>query len=198
MTMTPRRQRAHRCAIALGVALLAMVGPSAALSVDELMTELRAVPERHGSFEETKRMAVLTQPLVRRGTLEYVRPDRLTMRVDTPYFERLHIRGDEVSIERRSGTTRVALSSQPALAVWIESMRATLAGDAGALDRHFRARVEGSLAQWRLDLVPKDPQLAARVTRVVVEGQGAQPLRFEIEESRGDSTMVVVTPRPQR
>jgi hypothetical protein len=181
--------------LALFVLLAALARPAVALALDELLAELRAVPERHATFEETKTLAVLTQPIVRRGTLDYVRPDKLAMRVDTPYFERLTIAGDELTIERRSGTTRVALSTQPVLAAWIESMRATLAGDGRALQAHFRVQLEGSLPQWRMTLAPKDPQLAAVVTRVEIAGQGGAPTRVTIDEARGDQTVVLVTPR---
>ena len=104
--------RAARALLALWLALPAA---AQALALDELMAALRAVPQRHAAFEETKHLAVLTQPLVRRGTLEYTRPDRLRMQVDSPYFERLTIAGDALTIERRSGTTQVSLASQPAL-----------------------------------------------------------------------------------
>jgi hypothetical protein len=110
--------------------------PAAALELDEVLAGLRGVAERHGTFEETKRMTLLNGPLVRKGTLDYVRPDRLTMRVESPYYEKLDIAGDTLTIERRTGVTRLALASQPQLAAWVESLRATLAGDRAALTAH--------------------------------------------------------------
>jgi hypothetical protein len=186
--------RALRGAAALAL-LVPALSAAAALDLDALMRDLRAVPERHATFVETKRMALLNGPLVRRGTLDYVRPDRLTMRVESPYFEKLDIAGDALTIERRSGVSRVALASQPQLAAWIESLRATLAGDGAALTTHFDVNAEGSRADWRLTLTPRDPALAAVVARVAVAGSAAEVLRFEMEEAKGDSTVVVITPR---
>lgn len=182
------------------VALLALVllvpcGRAFALSLDELMRELRSVPERHAAFEETKQIALLATPIVRRGSLDYTRPDRLRMQVDTPYFERLSIAGDDLTIERRTGVTRIALSAQPALAAWIESLRATLAGDGASLQQRFDVRVTGELAQWRLDLTPRDAGLGAVVARVAISGRGGEVLRFEIEEVKGDSTRMEIAPR---
>ena len=181
---------------AVVVALAAAVAlPARALELDDVLRGLRAVPERHARFEETKRMALLNGPLVRKGALEYVRPDRLTMRVESPFFEKLDIAGDALTIERRSGVTRLALSSQPQLAAWVESLRATLAGDTASLVAHFTVKVEGAAGDWRLTLVPRDATLATVVARVVILGRGADVVRFEVEETKGDSTVVVITPR---
>jgi hypothetical protein len=168
---------------------------AAALTLDELMHELHGVAERHATFEETKQIALLSTPITRRGTLDYMRPDRLRMQVDTPYFERLDITGDTVTIERSTGVSRIALSTQPALSGWIASLRATLAGDAAALQARFDVRVSGTLAQWRLDLTPRDAALAAVVERVGIAGRGSDVVRFEIDERKGDSTRMTVSPK---
>jgi len=169
--------------------------PAAALELDDVLASLRGVSERHGTFEETKRMALLNGPLVRKGTLDYVRPDRLTMRVESPYYEKLDIAGDTLTIERRTGVTRLALASQPQVAAWVESLRATLAGDRAALTTHFDVKVEGTGSDWRMLLVPRDAALAAVVARVAIAGQGAAVVRFEIDEVKGDTSRVEIHPR---
>jgi hypothetical protein len=191
------RTRTAACALVL-CTFAGVARPACALALDELMRELASVPERHATFEETKQIALLNGPLVRRGTLDYVAPGRLTMRVESPYFERLDISGDELVIERRSGVSRVTLSSQPALAAWVESLRATLAGDGAALQARFAVAVDGTAAQWRLDLTPRDAALRATVARVAIAGRGADVVRFEVEETKGDSTRVVISPRTSR
>jgi outer membrane lipoprotein-sorting protein len=184
--------------LALAVLALLPVTPVAALTLDELMRDMAKVEARQASFVETKEMALLNGPLVRRGVLEYARPDRLSMRVDSPYFERVQIAGDQVTIERRSGVTKVALAAQPQLAAWIDSLRATLAGDGGTLQRHFEVRVDGSAADWTLTLVPRDAALRAIVERVDIAGRGADVTRFAIDETKGDRTRIVITPRAAR
>ena len=180
----------------LGILMLfALPSLASAFDLDTLMQALRGVPERHARFEETRRIALLEGPIVRRGTLDYVRPDRLVMRVDAPYYEKLDVAGDTVAIERRSGTTRVALASQPQVAAWIESLRATLAGDRAGLTAHFDVTLEGAADDWRLSLKPRDPVLAGVVARVAIAGRGVEVVRFETEEVKGDTSVVVVTPR---
>ena len=175
---------------ALRIAVLCVVALAApcagALTLDALMRQMAAVGERHGSFVETKEMALLNGPIVRRGTLDYTRPDRLSMRVETPYFERVDVVGDQVTLERRTGVTRVALAAQPQLAAWIDSLRATLAGDGAALERHFEVRVDGTDADWRLSLVPRDAALARddRARRRGRARRGGHPLRDRRGEGR--------------
>jgi hypothetical protein len=177
------------------IAALLFATPAAAFDLDSLMQSLRDVPERHARFEETRRIALLEGPIVRRGTLDYVRPDRLTLRVDTPFYEKLDVAGDALTIERRSGTTRVALASQPQVAAWIESLRATLAGDRAGLTAHFDVTLDGDAGSWRMSLKPRDPVLAGVVARVAIQGRGAEVLRFETEEVKGDSSVVVIAPK---
>jgi hypothetical protein len=184
-------------ALPLAVATLAMCvcGGACAIELEDVLRGLRGVAERHGTFEETKRMVLLNGPLVRKGTLDYVRPDRLTMRVDSPYYEKLDIAGDTLTLERRSGVSKVALASQPQLAAWVESLRATLAGDAKALTAHFDVRIEGAIGDWRMTLVPRDAALASVVSRVSIVGRDAEVVRFELDEVKGDSSRVEIRPR---
>ncbi len=178
--------------------LAAAAAAPTAPTLDNLLRELRSVAERHATFDETREMALLNGPIVRRGTLDYVRPDQLTMRVESPYFERLSIAGGELTLERRTGVSRIALASQPQLAAWIESLRATLAGDGAALQQHFDVRIDGPLAQWRLELLPRDPALRAVVERIGIAGRGAEVVRFEVDETKGDRTRIAITPRASR
>ena len=53
-------------ALALGLCLAA---PAAALELEDVLRGLRTVSERHATFQETKRMALLNGPLVRKGSL---------------------------------------------------------------------------------------------------------------------------------
>jgi hypothetical protein len=94
------------------------------------------------------------------------------------------------------GRSQASLSSQPLLAAWVESLRATLAGDAAALSAHFTVTLGGSARRWTLGLRPLDPALRALVRVIEIAGEGAQISRYEIDEVQGDRTVVVVTPAP--
>jgi hypothetical protein len=169
---------------------------AAPLDAAELMALLSQVDKSTVNFEETKHLAALTAPLVRRGTMRYVRPERLEMQVDKPYFERLEVVGDRLTIENRDGKRQIDLASQPLAGVLVEGLRAVLAGDLAGLARHYRYRFEGELSAWKLELEPLDKGAAAAVRRIDIEGSKAQLSRIAVEEVRGDRTHFVLSPGP--
>jgi outer membrane lipoprotein-sorting protein len=178
----------------LACAALAWAPQGFAFDIAELMAMLAGVAESRVAFEEKRYVAALTEPIVRTGTLLYIRPDRLEMRVERPQPERMEIRGDTVTLEAHNGTRRTSLSSQPILAAWIDSLRATLAGDFASLDRHFRVRLSGGVESWRLELVPREGELAEVVKHIDVSGKNVQISRFEIEDALGNRTVLDVKP----
>ena len=171
--MISSRNRALDCAAALAIAL-AMAGPALALEPADVLAGLARVERSDATFEETRHIAALTAPVIRRGTLRYVRPAELEMIVQTPVPERVRVAGATLTIEGRNGVREVRLADMPAIAGWVESVRATLAGDAPALARHFTVRASGDISRWQLDLTPLSTELAAFVTRVTISGTNAQ------------------------
>ena len=182
--------------LALGVLFLLPYRPSigaAPLDATELLGLLSRIDQSSVNFEETKHLAALTAPLVRRGTMRYVRPNRLEMQVDKPYFERLEIIGDRLTIENRDGKKQVDLASQPLAGVLVEGLRAVLAGDLPGLARRYKYRFEGEIGAWKLELEPLDKGAAAAVRRIDIEGSKAQLSRIAIEEVQGDRTSFVLS-----
>jgi len=175
---------------------LALLPPPAAsaFSLEELAQHLAAVSQSIATFDETKTISTLTEPLTRQGTLRFERPDRLEMQVTRPYPERIEIAGDTLTIETRRGRSQASLATQPALAAWVTSLRATLAGDTASLTSHFDVALTGDAAHWTLRLVPRDAALRARVKRIEMAGAGARISRYEIDEVNGDRTVLDITP----
>jgi outer membrane lipoprotein-sorting protein len=195
-----RRALSGLCAIAAIAAGGVIGGVAFAQALDpyELLATLARVEHSNATFEETRTMAALTTPIVRRGTLRYVRPDQLEMVVQTPAPERIGIDGDNVTLESRNGTKRARLSQFPAAAIWVESVRATLAGDQQALQRYFRVRAAGRMDAWTLELTPFDNELADIVNRIVIAGSQDRLMRVEIEERGGDRSVMVITAAGKR
>jgi len=191
--MISSRSRALDCATALAIAF-AMAGPALALEPGEILAGLARVERSDATFEETRHIAALTAPVVRRGTLRYVRPSDLEMVVQTPVPERVRVSGTTLTIEGRNGVREVRLGDMPAIAGWVESVRATLAGDVPALGRHFTVRASGDISRWQLDLTPLSVELAAFVTRVTISGANAQIGRIDVIEASGDRSEMVVSP----
>jgi outer membrane lipoprotein-sorting protein len=182
--------------------LAALLATAPALAADfelaTLMNLLAQVPAAKSSFSETKHSAMLSAPLVLKGTLAYQRPDRLEKNVLSPYDERTVIAGNSVTVENRSlkQTRSFSLNSSASVAALVESMRATLAGDRAALERHYEVRLEGAPEAWTLSLAPREQRLASLVKRIQIAGVRERLNRIEVEEAAGDRSVMLITPEP--
>ena len=190
--MPHRPEFAWRGVLSLLLALMMQPVAASAFDMTELMALMGRVETSSVAFQETKYVSTLTAPIVRRGTLRYVRPDRLEMRVETPYFERMDIVGNMLTIESKRGLRQVDLAGEPGPAAWVAGIRATLAGDRPTLARHFAFELRGQAARWTLSLMPLDPALSGVIQRIAIDGEQAQMTRIEVAERMGDRTVLII------
>jgi len=178
------------------LALPALPAAAAEFELATLMEMLAAVPTSKDSFTETKHSAVLSTPLVLKGTLAYTRPDRLEKSVLAPYEERIVVAGGSVTIENRSlkQPRTFSLASSAPLSALVESMRATLAGDRAALERHYRVLLEGKAEAWTMTLAPLEKKLVSMVKRIQIGGARERLKRIEVEEASGDRSVMLIGP----
>jgi len=177
------------------IAVIGFPGFAHALTASDLMQALSDVPSSRARFIETRHSALLKMPLVLSGTLVYRRPDRLEKHVQAPFAESITIEGTRVSITREGadkGRVFTLPASGPAQAL-IESLRATLAGDLPALERHFAVAVAGGREDWTMSLTPRDSALGAAVLRVDFAGRENRVQRIEILEAGGDRSVTTIS-----
>jgi outer membrane lipoprotein-sorting protein len=180
-------------ALAAGVALaMASTCAHAAWDMQQLMESLAQAQSGRATFVETKHIAMLDKPVESSGELVFVAPDRLEKRTLKPKPESLVVDGDELSIERGSRTYRLRLQSYPELAAFIDSIRGTLAGNRKTLERDFRLNLSGTASAWTLQLFPFDEKMKAVVRRIVIAGAQGQVNTIEIDQSDGDSSVMVI------
>ena len=174
----------------------ALAWPACAAEFDlaALMEMLAGVASAKDDFTETKHSALLSTPLVLKGSLVYARPDRLEKIVLAPYEERTVIAGNSVTIENRTlkQTRTFSLASSAAVSALVESMRATLAGDRATLERHYSVQLDGRAEAWRLALAPRERKLAAMIKRIQISGVRERVKRIEIEEASGDRSVMLI------
>ena len=163
-----------------------------------LMASLSAVTRSDVDFEETRHLVMLAKPIVRRGSLSYVRPDHLAMRVTSPVDETIEIDGSRVSVRSPSEQRDFDLAQQPVALAWIVAIRASLAGDERSLERRFSVGLTGSAESWDLQLEPIDRQVAAALKRVDVHGSGAALNVIKIDTARGDRIVFTLSPAADR
>ena len=102
--------------------------------------------------------------------------------------------GDALTLSRPSGELHMELRDYPDVAALIESIRSTLAGNRAALERNYLLSLSGERADWTLDLLPSNTDIAALVLRIRIEGQGGQVHAVEILQADGDRSVMQITP----
>jgi hypothetical protein len=162
----------------------------------ELMRQL--ADRRHGevSFVEQHFLKLLKRPAESYGELTYDAPDRLEKRTVEPKPETLTLAGDVLTVVRGGRTRTLDLKSYPALVPFIESIRATLAGDLPTLQRLFTVDFAGTVARWRLTLTPRDAQVAKTVSQVRIDGANSTLTTVEILETDGDRSLMTLREHP--
>jgi hypothetical protein len=154
---------------------------------------------QHGrvQFVEQHFLAVLDRPVESSGEMSYDAPGRLEKRTLLPRPETLLLDNGVVTVDKGRLHRVMDLSSMPQMAPFIESIRATLAGDRGALERLFVLNFDGTVAKWTLTLLPKDPKVKRSVQQVRIEGARDQLSRVEIRQADGDRSLLTLRPAPQ-
>jgi hypothetical protein len=187
---------------ALGALLLAFLCAANSAMPQPAGDDLDAVMNllamrRHGRVEfiEQQFLAVLNHPVESSGELRYDAPDHLEKRTVLPRTETMVLAGGVLTVERGARRRKMDLQRYPQIQPFVESIRATLAGDRSALERIFHLEFAGSVQRWSLTLVPLDPQLARIVKQVQIDGSRDQLSRIEIRQADGDrSLMTLRTP----
>ena len=149
---------------------------------------------QHGRVEfiEQQFLAVLDHPVESSGELRYDAPDHLEKRTLLPRPEKLVLAGGELTVERGGRRHVLDMHRYPQIQPFVESIRATLAGDRRALEQLFHVELTGSVERWSLVLVPLDRQLAKTVKQVQIDGSRDQLLRIEIRQADGDRSLMTL------
>jgi len=180
--------------IASGFVALGAAGACLADDLDALMSVLAQRKHGHVSFVEEHFLAVLDRPVESSGELLYDAPDRLEKRTLKPKPESLVLDHGVITAHRGRHTYVLNLSDYPQIVPLIDSIRATLAGDRAALERIFKVRLDGSLEQWKLVLIPSDSTVAHTVKEIRIEGARDAIHSVEIQQADGDRSLLTIGP----
>jgi hypothetical protein len=195
LSLIGARSGVGRGLIALLLASICAAHAQASQSdLDRLMGELAQRQHGHVTFTERRFLAVLDRPLESSGELFYDAPDRLEKRTLKPKFESLTLERGVLTAQRGRRKYVLNLSDYPQVVPFIESIRATLAGDRPALERVFSLAFDGSFDKWALLLVPLDAKLAGTVKRIRIDGALDTVHAVEILEADGDRSVLTIGP----
>jgi outer membrane lipoprotein carrier protein LolA len=171
---------------------------SSAWNVARLMQELAKVKTSKGRFVERRYVGILTAPLESSGTLLYVAPDRLEKRTLSPRMESVLLEGEQLTLESGQPKRRrsIRLEDYPAVGVFVESIRSTLAGDQAALKRLFEIALEGDERRWRMVLRPTDRNMQELLSEIRIGGSRGTIDSIEFLEPNGDRSTMTITRDP--
>jgi hypothetical protein len=158
--------------------------------LEQLIAELAGIPGLEARFREEKRLAVLEEPLVSEGTLQYARPDRMRRSVERPVRSTLVLRGSELSLASGGGVRVIDLDAQPTVRVFVESFRLILAGDLARLRELYELELRASGPDgWEIELTPRAGPLRDAIAAVEVRGRGRTLSELRVREASGDETL---------
>ena len=170
------------------------VAPPAVSDLNEVMEQLAMRQHGRVEFIEQHFLKVLNHPIESSGELRYDAPDRLEKRTLNPHTETLVLTGGVLTVERAHSRRVLDLHAYPQVLPFVESIRATLAGDRSALERLFHLDFTGSVARWTLTLVPLESKVKQSVAQVRIEGARDQLLKVEIRQPDGDRSLMTLRP----
>lgn len=164
--------------------------------LQQLMLDLRAVKIAKAKFVEQKYLRILSEPLESSGTLFYIAPYRLEKYTERPNPESLVVDRDKLTIVSDQGRRRrtLVLQDYPQIWAFVESIRATLAGDLPSLRRFYDVDLEGNAEAWQLLLRPSDPKTREMVRSIRIDGRRNSLHSIEIREADGDRSVMTVVP----
>jgi len=165
-----------------------------AFGVQDLFQLLSHDKPRRASFLERKTIALLDKPVESAGELVFTPPGKLEKRTTKPRAESIVVEGDIATIERGGSKQTLRLSQYPNVAVFIDSIRSTLAGDLRTLTKTYSTAVAGDASRWRLTLRPLDPTLGSLVEHIEISGGQSQVRTVEIFQADGDKSVMTLTP----
>lgn len=172
----------------------ARAAPADLRDLDQVMGMLAMRQHGRVEFIEQQFLKVLSHPIESSGELRYDAPDRLEKRTLKPRAETLVLTGETLSVERAHSRRVMDLHAYPQVLPFVESIRATLAGDRKALERLFRLDFAGSVSRWTLTLVPLESKVKQSVSQVRIDGAGDQLLKVEIRQPDGDRSLMTLRP----
>jgi hypothetical protein len=178
----------------LALLLLSPGVRAAEFSVHTLFDTLAKNRPAKAQFVEKKYLALLDRPVESRGELLFTPPSRMEKRTLSPKPETVVVDAERVTLERAGKRYAMGLRDNPGIAVLVESIRATLGGDLGALTRTYSVALDGAAGDWKLRLRPLDPAVATLVERIEISGANAEVRTVEIFQADGDRSVMAISP----
>ncbi|VWC50551.1 outer membrane lipoprotein carrier protein LolA [Burkholderia lata] len=187
---------ATTAAIALAATPVQAADAVPAWTLDRLMSTLAQHKSGRATFTETKYLSIATQPVESSGELVFVAPDHLEKHTLSPKPEHLVVDGGMLTVERNNRKYTLALARYPELGAFIDSIRATLAGNRFALEQVYKVALAGRGDDWTLTLTPLDSRMLKVVSTITLDGTRDVLRSVAIRQADGDRSVMRLQPVP--
>jgi outer membrane lipoprotein-sorting protein len=179
--------------------LLAVSSPQPVLAAesDELngfLKEIQSAADQVHSFSsefvQERRLALFTEPVIFRGSLTVVRPDRLRWEFISPVPSVLIFRGEQgIRCNDKAPPAHFDLGTDPIMRTVAEQLWLWLGGDYSRLNALYLMEKSGPAA---LRIVPKNQAMLDYISSVTItfNKTSRQPEKVEIADPGGDSTII--------
>src|SRR5580658_7072923 len=166
-------------------------GQSDPVTLDGLLARFRSISGLYARYREDKRIALLAEPIVSEGTIHYAPPRRMARHTRTPSPAHVVLDGEALRFSDGTTTQQIDIGASPVVRALAESFLDVLAGDRAGLERSFVIEFHAGDAAnhastWKLDLVPRTPELLGVLSEIHFEGQGLVVSQMRIREASGD------------
>ncbi|MDK9708511.1 MAG: outer membrane lipoprotein carrier protein LolA [Desulforhopalus sp.] len=177
--------------------LVAGVPPVFAAEAEELqsfLTEIQAASDKVRSFSsefvQERRLALFAEPVIFRGSLVVVRPDRLRWEFISPVPSVLIFRGDRgIRCNDKAPPVHFDLGADPIMRAVAEQLWLWLGGDYSRLNATYQMEKAGPVS---LRISPKDQAMLEYITSITItfNKTSKQPEKVEIVDPGGDTTVI--------
>lgn len=164
------------------------------LSLDALMQLMKKTPDPSVSYTEEKTSDFLDMNLISKGSLSLDESGVLEKTVvGSVATSRMVVTETELQIIRPDKEIKsISLQRYPVIKAFLAAFKATLQGDLAELQKYYSVELSGGIKNWHLNLVPSDEILAKAVKSVQIYGSNGKTLKYIIEESRGDTSTLLI------
>jgi outer membrane lipoprotein-sorting protein len=155
----------------------------------ELMVSFSKSGVVRARVEETRTLALLSEPIETEGVVYFAPPSRLARYTTRPGTSRVVVNGTRVAFSDETGHRTMDLGASEVAQTLIGNLMFLLRGDAAALRERYVVAFRATRAGWELDLEPRSRAVRALIERTVFRGEGSSVSSMETIETNGDHSI---------
>ncbi len=176
------------------VLAITMHASTAGSGLGDVMKALSAIRFSESKYTEEKHYEMMDFPMIQQGVLRYESPESLAWERGDNGQGHYEIHENQLITRRHDKVETISLESMPALRAFIESFRATLAGNERRLRQYYVVSFSGVVESWKLQLQPRDRTMRRFIDQIIIQGEKDQLRLIEIHEINGDWSRMKLEP----